>query len=277
MSSLPRSFLTLDGKVKSDELLRSLVLSLSSVPESEFLMRLLQKIDDHFDCLNSNDMTTLKRKNKSALVGAFFEDVCFQLCKANAFERLKIAEVWMFSDFPLEKRREFALGTRDMGIDLVAHTTTGKWLAIQCKYRRKPKHSHAPNGIPLRWSVPWKDLSTFYSLCERTGPPSTNGKNTWFKRVVMTSATSVNRQGRKNVQDVSVCQGSFRNIPKHVWMEAAGLKGHSLTAAVPPVIPPSSEAPKTSKELEESRKKLIESRRMHANTFLDRLVAQGTF
>lgn len=290
MSSRPRSFLTQEGKVDSDALLKSLVMSLSSVPQDEFFLRLLKKIDDHFDCINSNDMTNLKRKSKSALVGAFFEDVCFKLCKNNAFEKpkkadndpdsaFKMEEVWMFADFPADLKEQFSLGTRDMGIDLIAKTTRGKWMAIQCKYRRKPKRARAPNGVPLRWSVPWKDLATFYSLCERTGPPGARGENKWFKHIVMTNATSVNRQGRKNTMDHSVCNGSFRNIPKHVWMTAAGLVGHSL---LPPSPPNDSEPLGPEKKEKEVLATGIqtaierEKKRQQANAFLDRLLKQQT-
>jgi hypothetical protein len=115
-----------------------------------------------------------------------------------------------------------------MGIDLIVETTHGRWIAIQVKYRRKPKRSYTtPSGYKVSTStssVPWKDLSTFYSLCERTGPPNSK----WLKQVVMTNANTIRHQGRKQDNELSICVGTFRKIPKEIWFSMVGFVAHTI-------------------------------------------------
>lgn len=237
-----------------ESLLHNFISSLASVPQEDFFDRLVQKIDDHFDSVTFNSMSNMKKYNKSLQKGILFEIICYKLLKANgfSFQKINIKDVWFTSNIVKshssyslngnssnnlphyntlseENRLAFALGKKDMGIDLVAQTTDNQWIAIQCKYRRKPKRSRAPNGKKIYWSVTWKDLSTFYSLCQRTGPYNNSGNySSWLKHAVMTNAPSVNRQGRKNDKDLSICIGSFRNIPKNVWLAIIGYKGYNL-------------------------------------------------
>lgn len=275
--SLINNYLTSDGKVKSRELLQSFIMSLASTPQEEFFMAFMRKLDDHFKSLNSNTFTTMKRKSESKLKGVFFEDVCCWLCRANAFPFLNIKNVWLFDEFPNDKRGEFTIGTKDMGIDLIAETKKGEWLAIQCKYRGKPTRSHAPNGIPLRWQVNWKDLSTFYSLCARTGPIRGTQRG-WAKHVVMTNALTVRRQGRKAQRDVSLCQGRFKNIPKETWFEIAGLVAHRLgnSRSLNTSVVSIEESKLIGVSGNSSGRNSNEEKRKRANAFLDRLVALET-
>ena len=187
------------------ELGRKFVSALISTPQDQFFSKLMQKIDDHFDYMRADSMASMKKINKMKMKGDFFEYMCYRLFMVDAFPVLKVKEVWLFSELPLEKKKEFALGTKDMGIDLVAETQSGQWLAIQCKYRKRPRCSTRPDGKPIYWKVKWQDLSTFFSLCERTGPSvnrqGRKGARGWYKHVVMTNAPSVNRQGRKGNKD----------------------------------------------------------------------------
>jgi len=217
-----------------ESLFHSIVSSLAAQPEESFFEEFLKKVDLHFDSLQSSSLAEQRKQNKSQLKGIFFELVCYKLCLQNAFTFLpQLSHVCMFSDLPNEYRSGLSLRNQDMGIDIVAITANGEWLAIQCKYRRQPKrksiivsdsNSGASKRINLRWAVPWADLSTFYSLVERTGPPGRG----WDKAVVMTNALSVNRQGRKTSKDISICHGSFRNVPKDKWLAAVGYQGHTL-------------------------------------------------
>lgn len=146
-------------------------------------------------------------------------------------------EIYLFSEIPTDIRQALGLSTRDMGIDLVArippHYTkngVGGWIAIQCKYRKKPR----PNPrFRQPFAVPWAELSTFYSLCARTGP--------WLRHVVVTSADSVSRQGKKNGMDYSVCGARLRGLPRSVWQAFCGYEGHTLvTSPSPPTADVSS-------------------------------------
>jgi hypothetical protein len=51
--------------------------------------------------------------------------------------------------------------TNDSGIDLVGELKSGKYIAIQCKYR---------SNIIDDLRLPWKEISTFVGLCRQTGP-----------------------------------------------------------------------------------------------------------
>lgn len=215
--------------MEMESLFHSIVSSLIAVPSERFFDEFIRRFDSHFDSLSASSLSQLKKNNKSSLKGELFELICFRLCQQNAFPRMgQLSHVSMFADLPEDCRQAFQLRRQDMGIDMVARTISGEWLAIQCKYRRQPKRATITvedKKINLRWTVPWKDLSTFYSLAERTGPP---GKG-WDKHIVMTNALSINRQGRKGPKDISICQGSFQSIDKSVWLAAVGYQGHKLT------------------------------------------------
>lgn len=214
-------------------LFHSFVSNLAAVPPEQFFDEFIKRCDYHFDSLTSTSINQLQKTNKSQLKGAFFELVCFRLLQHNAFPQIeRLENVWMFADFPVEQRQLFQLRNKDMGIDMIGLTITGKWLAIQCKYRREPRRKSVNVGnkqVRLYWSVPWKDLSTFYSLVTRTGPPGRG----WDQQIVITNCPSINRQGRKGIKDLSICQGSFRSIPKDVWLAAVGYQGHKLTDSAP--------------------------------------------
>lgn len=227
-------------------LFHSIVSRLAAVPQEHFFDEFIKHVDYHFDSLTANSIGQLKKNNKSQLKGAFFELVCLRLCQHNAFPQMEqLANVWLFADFPDDQRQAFRLRKQDMGIDMIGLTITGKWVAIQCKYRREPKRKSIAVGdrqVRLYWSVPWKDLSTFYSLVACTGPPGGN----WDQQIVITNCPSINRQGRKNskydidgkknVEDISICQGTFRSIPKDVWLAAVGYQGHKLTDVSPVTV-----------------------------------------
>ncbi len=65
----------------------------------------------------------------------------------------KLTDVWLWSEIPTNVKELLGLPTRDMGIDIVARTKTGKYWAVQCKYRSNK------NG-----SLTWREISTFAGL-----------------------------------------------------------------------------------------------------------------
>lgn len=205
--------------------LKKLIYPCLSLTQNEFFDRLMQRIDDHFITLDKySTLNDIKNKNKSK--GELFELICFNFIKLNVFKQINCLNVWLFKDLPDNLRQEFGLSYKDMGIDIIVQTVDNKWLAIQCKYRKKPTHKNT-NGYPAKWKVNWKDLSTFYSLCQRTGIKDIG----WNKHIVITTAESVNRQGLKNDKDISICLGTFRNIEKSKWLELIGDKGETLNGS----------------------------------------------
>ena len=88
------------------------------------------------------------------------------------------------------------------------------YLKYVCKYRKKVSYKS-------KIMVTWKELSTFYALCLRTGP--------WKKYIVMTNCDYVTHQGKKNNNDLSICIGTFRNINKEKWLDMCGTHFHKLS------------------------------------------------
>ena len=106
-------------------------------------------------------------------------------------------DVWLLADAPDATLELLGMKRRDMGIDVVVHHN-GAFYAVQCKYKR-----------PTARGVGWKELSTFYALCMRTGP--------WKKHIVMTNCTFVSHQGRRTSADVSICLGTLRALTSYQW------------------------------------------------------------
>lgn len=222
-----------------------------------------QNIDDHFSTLISNDMKTLKR-NANKEKGTMFEELVLELILNNVIlSKYNIHAAWLFPNLPPDVKEYLRLGKKkaDMGIDIIACTNPisfsnlggkGKikkvrWLAIQCKYIKKPLKQYyiksdakvTSNGnvnglsggnrnFPVRWAVNHKTLSTFISLCDTTGPEDEKLPFAWVKRIVITSAPSVRWQGDKsNIYQV-VARGTFNKIKKHEWLALIGDEGHVL-------------------------------------------------
>jgi hypothetical protein len=90
---------------------------------------------------------------------------------------------------------------RDMGIDLIVEHN-GDFYAVQCKYKK---------AFTFKKNVlSWKQLSTFYALCMRTGP--------FNKYIIMTNCDYTRHQGDKTEKDLSICLKSFQNITKDEWL-----------------------------------------------------------
>lgn len=215
--------------------IQSLVNKVLNYPNNEIFDHLIQEIEDYvYNYGNSSVMGISQLKiNKNKLKGDIFEFICWKLLKDGSIRNLKVKNVWLFNEspytpkdaiLPLELRESFEFKNKDYGIDIIIESESGEYSAVQCKYRKKPNKSKTPNGNFIKWQVTWKDLSTFYSLCERTGPPNIG----WNKHIVMTTAESINRQGRKNPKDLSICIGTFRGLPKESWFKFVDDIGYRL-------------------------------------------------
>lgn len=203
-----------------------------------------KRFDDHYTVLKSQNLKDLK-KNIGKAKGDVFEELCYQLLREHAFPGLKLNFIWKFADLPIEYRTQLSLSNRDMGIDLVGCTDT-QWVAIQCKYRKKPNKSRRPDGAPIYWQVPWAELSTFVALCARTGP--------WGQMVVLTSAESCRWQGRRDPRCTTYARGTFLSIGRNIWDKLAGDPGHTLTGTTAPKSI-SSQNTQTQQEVKDVREK----------------------
>ncbi len=106
----------------------------------------------------AHTFTEMRTRDNKKIRGDIFEDFTVLFLKhARDFD-----EAWRLGDVPDEVLDKLGLKKyQDMGIDIVAKKDN-KYYAIQCKYK---KHTSFKKNI-----LTWKQLSTFYALCLRTGP-----------------------------------------------------------------------------------------------------------
>ena len=154
-----------------------------------------EKVFDEFVSM-IDEITTSNLKGLKCLrsrKGELWEEFCksYMLNIKHCF-----ASVKLLAELSDEELQSFGLSRRDVGIDMVAVDPHGKQFAIQCKFRSK--------GV-----VSWRELSTFYALCARSGP--------WEQHIVMTNAKSVRREGQPSLKDKSICYNSFANLHRHEW------------------------------------------------------------
>lgn len=122
---------------------------------------------------------------------------------------LNFTNVWRLPDVPDETLARLGLKRQDMGIDIVCEKE-GVYTAVQCKYK---KHT----GYKSKTIVTWKQLSTFYALCMRTGP--------WDRYAVVTNCHYTRHQGKKTKKDLSICLRTLQKITKEQWTSMCGLEG----------------------------------------------------
>jgi len=185
------------------------------------LLRSPQNLFDEFqaECLKwyeqpAHTFTEMRTRDNKKIRGDIFEDFTVLFLKhARNFD-----EVWRLGDVPEEVLDKLGLKrNQDMGIDIVAKKG-GKYYAVQCKYK---KHTSFKKNI-----LTWKQLSTFYALCLRTGP--------WEKYIVVTNCEYTRHAGKKTEKDVSICLKTLQGITKEQWTRMCELEGHVLTESSNP-------------------------------------------
>jgi hypothetical protein len=134
-----------------------------------------------------------------------FEEFCVLYLK----NVKKYDDVWLLRDIPINILDALKLKKKDMGIDIIV-LHKGMYYAVQCKYKK--------NKTIRRNTLSWKNLSTFYALCLKTGP--------YDKYIVMTTCEYVTHQVAKSDKDVSICIKSFQNITKDEWLSMCNINGH---------------------------------------------------
>jgi hypothetical protein len=205
---------------------------------SEAIFDLLwQKMEDEYASrknVSISDLKAVKALNKEK--GTLFELLCVELIQRKALlANYNVVNVYKFADLTDELRVLLGITTasgkptkKDMGIDIFAMCDDGEWLAIQCKYLKKPTtQRYTPNGYKVQWKVPCASLSSFYDICGRTGPKEKN--NSWLKNVVITNCMGVNRRAKKGDKDLSICHGTFAALDRGVWTSLCGYVGNKLS------------------------------------------------
>ena len=156
----------------------------------------------------AHTFTEMRVRDNKKIRGDIFEEFCVLYLKyVRGYDR-----VWRLEDVPDEILGGLSLKRQDMGIDIICEKA-GRYTAVQCKYK---KHT----GYKSKTIVSWKQLSTFYALCMRTGP--------WEKYIVMTNCDYVRHMGKKTSKDLSICLRTFRKITKEQWAQMCELKGEKV-------------------------------------------------
>ena len=115
----------------------------------------------------------------------------------------KLKNVWLLNDLPEKIRNTLQLTKKDYGIDLIGEDEKGRFYAVQAKFKKRDQKS--------RVAVTWKQLSTFYALCARTGP--------YYKFIVCTTGDYVMRMGKKTYKDVTINFNNIKKITHFQWLD----------------------------------------------------------
>lgn len=184
-------------------MLKKTITKLLSVPNVNIFDGCIEAIELEHGRPVTN-LCDLKKREDKKKKGDLWEVFCRDWLQASD----KYKNVWLFRDWIVycsEKQcsSKGLKSKQDNGIDIIAETLDGMFVAIQCKYRKDKK------------KVTWNTLSTFIGLCERTGP--------WDQYIVMTNGSGVTRKVPKSKKDKSICIGTFRGTSRTQWLKMAGL------------------------------------------------------
>ena len=167
--------------------------------ESNVFDDLYHLFQSYFERSCGNMMQLRKRTQKTK--GECFEVFCSLFLKEKGYNS------WLLSELTEQQRQQFNLGRQDVGIDIVAEKN-GEYYPIQCKFRKPTKDC---KGRQVH-RVVWKDLSTFLSLCERTG-----GEKGWKKHIIMTNADYCCWKGKKSNKDYTIGKKTFQKQDRNFW------------------------------------------------------------
>ena len=166
-----------------------------------------------------NNIIELRRKT-TRQKGLFFEVFCKLFLQMRGYD-----DVWLLNEIPPEILKYLNMESYDVGIDLVARFKIPNketlnledyfYVCIQAKYRKPSKDTF---GREVH-RVSWKELSTFLSLTQRTGPT----KYGWKTKIVMTNADNVSWRGKKADYKVKTyAKKTFEKIKRDEWLKIVG-------------------------------------------------------
>jgi hypothetical protein len=150
-------------------------------------------------------MLELRNRANKKLKGDKFEVFCLHYL----YEVYGLDNVWRLEDVPDSVLLSLGMKRRDMGIDIIGEKGD-KYYAIQCKYKKYRERKNV---------LTWKELSTFYALCLKTGP--------WEKYVVMTNC-DYTRQAVKTEKDLIICKKKLQGITKEEWLRMCNKEGYQI-------------------------------------------------
>lgn len=184
-------------------MLKKTITRLLSIPNADIFDGCVEAIELEHGRPVTN-LCDLKKREDKKKKGDLWELFCRDWLESSD----KYRNVWLFQDWIVycSEKGHSLMGLKtkqDNGIDIIAETLDGTFVAIQCKYRKDKK------------KVTWNTLSTFIGLCERTGP--------WSQYIVMTNGSGVTRKVPKSKKDKSICIGTFRGTSRTQWLKMAGL------------------------------------------------------
>ncbi len=145
----------------------------------------------------AHNMQELKNKNQKSK-GDIFE----HFCKLYLINCYNLKDVWLLNEIPEEVRTKLNLDKKDFGIDIIGVDNKDNYYAVQAKFRKKNNK---------KTCVTWKQLSTFYALCLKTGP--------YYKHIVFTTADYVKRIGKKDNKDITIGYNKLTKIDHFTWID----------------------------------------------------------
>ena len=187
----------------------------TSDEQSTLFDRLIDRFRVEIDEAPCSTLVEMKRRSTTNK-GRYFEHLALLFLQHAELPSLRVRRVWLLADLPVDLRNQLHLGNgdakqkQDVGIDLVLEQEDGQYSAVQCKYRTRSRSQRRATNVT------WKQLSTFYSLCQRTGP--------WAHYIVFTNCRSVSRQGQQRLpQDYTIAYQRLSHTPRTTWIKLAGL------------------------------------------------------
>ena len=162
--------------------------------------QLVVKCLEHYDA-PVHSIQEIRSKRNTKVKGDLFEAFCILYLTHKGYQ------AWLLKEVPDDILTQFGMKRFDVGIDIIA-LKDGRYSAVQCKFK-KPR----PGFVKGTWlpynCVNWKELSTFYSLCQRT-----QTKARWERHIVMTNTKNVRRMGNATQYDKTFAYGTFQALTR---------------------------------------------------------------
>ena len=155
----------------------------------------------------AHTLLEIKQRENKKIKGDIFEEFCVLYLKYVK----EYDDVWLLTNVPDDILLQLKMIRNDMGIDIIVKHNN-LFYAVQCKYKK---------GNTIKKNIlSWKQLSTFYALCLRTGP--------FEKYIIMTNCDYTRHQGDKTSKDISLCLKTYQNIKVDDWLKMCNVHGQVI-------------------------------------------------